>query len=256
MAARSPSGATFWLLLISRLLALYLRFVYATSRWRVESPAILESVRAAGLPAIMVFWHGRLAAMPYVFQRFEKGHVLISAHRDGELIARVIEAMNFATVRGSTARQKPGDARPVDKGGAAALRSMIRILKGGGCIGITPDGPRGPRMRVSPGTVLLAALSGARLIPVSYSAGLAVRFNSWDRFILPLPFGRIWIAIGEPLSVPREADARALSHAQRQLEERLNGLTAQCDRNAGQEPIAPAPETAPAEAARLLEPLP
>ena len=250
IAGRTNPRASLGVLIASRLIAVYLRLVYWTSRWRIEDGATPEALARAQGPVIGVFWHGRFAAMPHIFRHIQKAHVLISAHRDGELIAQVMAAMGFATVRGSTARLRPGETRPVNKGGAAALRAMLRILRDGGHIGITPDGPRGPRMRVSPGTITLAALSGAPLMPFSFSASFAIRFNSWDRFILPLPFGRIWIAVGEPLNVARDADTAALECAQSSLEERLNHLTQLCDRHAGKEPVlpAPAPTSAPARA--------
>jgi len=255
IAGRTTPRASLGVLTTSRLIALYLRFVYWTSRWHIEEGAAPEVLARAEGPVIGVFWHGRFAAMPHIFRHIQNAHVLISAHRDGELIAQVMAAMGFATVRGSTARQRPGEARPIDKGGAAALRAMLRVLRDGGRIGITPDGPRGPRMRVSPGTITLAALSGAPLIPFSFSASFAIRFNSWDRFILPLPFGRIWIAVGKPVRVAREADAATLEATQISLEERLNDLTQLCDRHAGKEPVLPAP--APASApTRALETAP
>jgi lysophospholipid acyltransferase (LPLAT)-like uncharacterized protein len=183
--------------------------------------------------------------------------MLISVHRDGELIARTVAMLGIAAVRGSTARQKPGEDKAKDKGGAAALRQMIRILKSGGGVGITPDGPRGPRMRVSPGTIALATLSGAPILTVSYSASRAIRFKSWDRFLLPLPFGRIHVAFGEPLLLPRTLDEAAAAAARRTLEEALNRLTEACDRAAGQEPVLPAPEIALDEPApRKLEQIP
>jgi lysophospholipid acyltransferase (LPLAT)-like uncharacterized protein len=227
------------LFIISRLLALYLQLVYVTSRWHIENREVFDTLLKQQGGRIMTFWHGRMCAMPRVFRPFGTGHVLISAHKDGELIARVMEAMGYDAVRGSTARQRPGEAL-VDKGGAAALRSLVRLLKSGGHIGITPDGPRGPRMRISPGTMLLAALSGAPIVPVTYSASFAIRFKSWDRFLLPLPFGRLHVAIGTPLTVPRDADEATLSSLRLTLEAELNRLTRECDERAGQAPVAPA----------------
>jgi lysophospholipid acyltransferase (LPLAT)-like uncharacterized protein len=237
----------------SRLLALYIKLINATSRWRIENDAVFEPFLKSGSPVIAAFWHGRLAAMPRVFRVFDSGHVLISAHKDGELIARLVEALGYSTVRGSTARQKPGQTHAVDKGGAAALRNLTRILRGGGRVAITPDGPRGPRMRVSAGTILLGALSGVPIVPISNSASFAIRFKSWDQFLLPLPFGRVHVAIGEPITVPRDADERTLEALRQTLEERLNRLTRHCDERAGREPVSPAPAQNGSEA---LEPLP
>jgi lysophospholipid acyltransferase (LPLAT)-like uncharacterized protein len=237
------------------LIALYLWFVYATSRWRFVNPELRDAIAAK--PVIVAFWHARLAAMPHVFRAFRKSHMLISAHRDGELIARSIEALGFSTVRGSTARQKPGEARPKDKGGAAALRQMIRIVKKGGSVGITPDGPRGPRMRVSPGTIALAALSGAPLLAVSYSSSRAIRFKSWDRFLLPLPFGRIHVGFAGPFPVAEALDEETAAQSRHAFEVILNELTEACDRAAGQQTIPPAPETpGAAPAPRSLEKVP
>ena len=242
--------------LSSRSIALYLRFVYATSRWTFVNPELRDTLR--GGPVIVVFWHSRLAAMPHVFRAFRPSHMLISSHRDGELIARTMEIMGFSTVRGSTARQKPGEERAKDKGGAAALRRMIRILKMGGWVGITPDGPRGPRMRVSPGTIALAALSGAPLLAVSYSSSSAIRFNSWDRFLLPLPFGHIHVAFAGPLTVAERLDDEAAAQSRRALEAMMNQVTEGCDRAAGQEIVQPAsdPSDDSAASARKLEQVP
>jgi lysophospholipid acyltransferase (LPLAT)-like uncharacterized protein len=242
--------------LASFVIALYLRLVYATSRWTLVNPELRDALRDR--PLIVVFWHARLAAMPHVFRAFRQSHMLISSHRDGELIARTMETLGFSAVRGSTARQKPGEERPKDKGGAAALRRMIRILKTGGWVGITPDGPRGPRMRVSPGTIALAALSGAPLLAVSYSSSRAIRFNSWDRFLLPLPFGHIHVAFAGPFTVPERNDDEAAAQSRRALETMLNQVTESCDRAAGQEIVQPASdiEEASAASARKLEQVP
>jgi len=230
--------------LASFLIALYLRLVYATSRWQVIEPD-LRNLISHDTPIIAAFWHARLAAMPHVFRGFRKSHMLISAHRDGELIARTVDALGFLSVRGSTARQKPGETRPKDKGGAAALRQMIRIVRNGGSVGITPDGPRGPRMRVSPGTIALAQLSGAPLMAVSYSSSRCVRFKSWDRFLLPLPFGRMHVAFAGPLAVPSAHDEEGAAQIRRTLEAMLNQLTESCDRAAGQCIVQPEPASAP-----------
>lgn len=238
----APAGRNRVLItLASRAIALYLRLVYATSRWTITRPELHKAL--GDRPTIVVFWHARLAAMPHVFRQFRGSHMLISAHRDGELIARTMDIMGFSTVRGSTARQKPGEERPRDKGGAAALRRMIRIVKKGGSVGITPDGPRGPRMRVSPGTITLAALSAAPLVAASYSSSRAIRFKSWDRFLLPLPFGHIHVGFAGPLTLPEQLDDAAAAQARRALEEMMNQLTDACDRAAGQETVPPAPET-------------
>lgn len=238
---RPPSLA---LRIISFALASYLRLVYATSRWSFEGLEIKAQLE--GQPHIGAFWHARLAAMPYLFRGESDPHMLISAHRDGEFIAQTIRWFGVASVRGSTARRKPGQAAATDKGGAAALRALVRVLKNGGSVGITPDGPRGPRMRVSPGTVMLAALAQAPILCASFSSKRAIRFKSWDRFMLPLPFDRIHVAIGGPIRVSGRGDDAALAAARLHIEEALTMLTNKCDARLGRDLVAPEPARAPA----------
>ena len=129
-------------------LAHYLRLIHRTTRWQVDRPPGAAAVIDGADPFIACFWHGRLATMRRAWQRDPKSfHILISGHRDGTLIARAIERLGFATIWGSSRR-----------GGTAALRTIRQTIDRGHCIGITPDGPRGPRMRVSEGIIARARL--------------------------------------------------------------------------------------------------
>jgi lysophospholipid acyltransferase (LPLAT)-like uncharacterized protein len=210
--------------------AQYIRLVWRTGRWRIEGDAEAVRLFQHGKPLIMATWHGRILMTPYGWRHSAKSHVLVSAHRDGRLIARTLTHFGTRIISGSTRR-----------GGADALRKLHRLMQAGGAVGITPDGPRGPRMRVSPGIVQLARLSGAPIFPLAYSARPRRVFDSWDRFILPLPFGRGVFLWGSPMTVPREADDAALETARRLLEERLNELTHRADAMLGQPQIEPAP---------------
>jgi lysophospholipid acyltransferase (LPLAT)-like uncharacterized protein len=216
------------------IVAHYIRLVWRTGRWRIEGDADAMRLFEQGKPLIIATWHGRLLMTPFGWQHSNRSHVLVSAHRDGQLIARTLAHFKARTIVGSTRR-----------GGADALRKLHRLMLQGGAVGITPDGPRGPRMRVSPGIVQLARLSGAPIFPLAYSARPRHVFQTWDRFVLPLPFGRGVFLWGEPLTVPREAGEAALESARRQLEERLNALTDRADAALGQPSIEPAPPTAP-----------
>lgn len=136
---------------------------------------------------IGVFWHGRMFLMSFLYP----GHsisLLISAHRDGEIIANVMKLFGYGLVRGSS-----------KKGGSAALREMLKILKSGKDIGITPDGPRGPAEVVKPGVAEVARLSGKYIIPTAFSARPCIRARSWDRFMIPLPFSKAVLYAGTPL---------------------------------------------------------
>lgn len=154
--------------------------------------------------------------------------MLISQHRDGELIARTIGHFGLGTVRGSSAR--PGKQ---DKGGGGALRAMIRQLSRGEYVGITPDGPRGPNQKVSDGIVTVAQLSGAPILPVSFATTRRVHARSWDRFLIALPFSRGIFVWGTPHYVPRDADADTLEKARLSLARDLNRITAEADAYCG-----------------------
>ncbi|NWH07522.1 MAG: lysophospholipid acyltransferase family protein [Alphaproteobacteria bacterium] len=221
----------------------YIRLVYATSRFEVINGATPQRYWDEGQPFILAFWHGRIAMMPYSWRRAVPMNMLISKHRDGELIADTIAYFGLKSVRGSAS--KPGKDK--DKGGQAALMAMIRALRSGECVGITPDGPRGPRMRASGGAAALARLSGVPVIPAAYSTRRRRVLSSWDRFVLPLPFTRGVFVWGEPIHVDRKADEAALDAARLAIEDGLNRVSGMADELAGQEVIAPAPLPLPAE---------
>jgi lysophospholipid acyltransferase (LPLAT)-like uncharacterized protein len=156
--------------------------------------------------------------------------MLISRHPDGQLIARTVAHFGIRTVAGSSSR-----------GGGAALRLMVKALKAGDCVGITPDGPRGPRMRASEGAIHVARLSGAPLVPAAFGARARKVLGSWDRFVVAAPFAGGAFVWGEPIEVARDADDAAIERARRTLEDSLNAVTAEADRLCGQEPVEPAP---------------
>ena len=215
---------------VCALAALYIRLVHATGRWHVENGGIPRAYWDRGEPFIAAFWHGRLLLMPYCWQSPGAFSMLVSQHPDGQLIARTIAHFGFATVAGSTRR-----------GGSAALRALLRALKGGASVGVTPDGPRGPRMHAGGAVIDIARLSGAPILPVAYATSRRRVLGSWDRFVAALPFGRGVYVWGPPVTVPRDADAAAREAARQCLEERLNAVTAEADRMVGQEAIEPAP---------------
>ena len=154
--------------------------------------------------------------------------ILISQHRDGVFISRTLQHLGVGTISGSSSR-----------GGGGALIAMVRALKRGEYIGITPDGPRGPRMRVAPGAVTAARLSGARLLPVSFAASRCRMLSSWDRFVLPYPFSRGVVRIGTPIPVSPDADDFECESIRSQLEQALIDLTTTLDSELGLEPVSP-----------------
>jgi lysophospholipid acyltransferase (LPLAT)-like uncharacterized protein len=215
---------------VAWLAAWYIRIVFRSLRWTVEGLDQLSARHDLGQGFIFAFWHGRMMMLPPAWDRSRPVHMLISDHRDGRLIARTVRHFGISTVTGSSS-----------KGGAAALRNIVRILAKGAGVGFTPDGPRGPRMRASLGVVQAARLARVPIFPTTYSTTRRRVFSSWDRFLLPLPFGRGVLVIGAPIDVARDADAGQLEQARSEVEERLNAMTRDADSRCGWPPIEPAP---------------
>lgn len=215
---------------LARLAALYLRLVRATSRFTVVGGDAPGRFDDAGRPMIGCFWHGRLLFGAFACRWQGPYRMMISRHRDGRLIAETVARLGLLTTSGSTSR-----------GAAGAVRQLLAALARGETVGITPDGPRGPRMRAQPGVVKLAQLSGAPVIPVGLAARRRKVLSSWDRFVIIWPFNRIVVVYGDAIFVPRDADAAALERARLVVEESLNAVTAEADRLAGHPPVPPAP---------------
>jgi len=223
---------------LSALIAGYSWLVFRLTRWDYVDCDAFRRLGKAHQPMIACFWHGRMILMPNFWPFSMPLYVLHSPHRDGQLMLRTLARFGMRPIIGSSKR-----------GGAQALRDMARVLRDRSSVCITPDGPRGPRMRVSAGVVLLAKLTGAPLVPTAYSVRNGRRLRSWDRLLVPYPFGRGVFISGEPVIVPRDADAGALEAARRTMEDRLNALTAEADRRCGWTPVEPAPAPATTEQA-------
>jgi lysophospholipid acyltransferase (LPLAT)-like uncharacterized protein len=168
---------------------------------------------------LYAFWHEGLLA-PLATR--PKIRVLISQHTDGEVIAQICQLLGIGVVRGSTAR-----------GGCQALLGMIRNQDETTHLGITPDGPRGPRRQLKPGVVMIASQSGLPIVPVGIGFVRAWRFASWDRFALPIPGSTMVGIVGNPILVPRDLDRAALRDWVQFVEQQLLELTELADDWAG-----------------------
>jgi lysophospholipid acyltransferase (LPLAT)-like uncharacterized protein len=178
--------------LIGALGAFVVRALIRTLRIRIDDRA---GVSGTSEPRVIwSFWHNRLLLVPHIFFRYvetRKGSALTSASRDGDLLAAFIERFNVAAIRGSSSRR-----------GAAAVLEMIDFIRSGYDVAITPDGPRGPRYKLSPGIIRLAQKTGAPILPLRIEYSRCVRLKSWDAFMIPLPFSRVDVTFGELLPVP------------------------------------------------------
>jgi len=178
----------------------YLWLILHTNRWSLEG-AENFAPHGAGAPAVFSFWHEYLSLMPALAMlarrlpnyRPRPIHTLVSRHRDGQFIGAVVRQFGIEPVAGSTSR-----------GGAAGLLRLRRLLLDGGMIGITPDGPRGPRRQAAEGVAQLAALAGVPILPCAAGTTRRIMLNTWDRMALPLPFGRGVVVCGPSITVPRD----------------------------------------------------
>jgi len=207
----------------------YVRFVHATTRWTKVGHETPEKFWAEGRPMIGCFWHNRMLLMPFIWPTGRPVSMLISRHGDGLLISAIIRRFGVDTIAGSSSR-----------GGTDALRAMLATLRAGVTIAVTPDGPRGPRMRATAGVVHAARLARAPLIPVSLATSRRKVLRSWDRFLLAWPFGNGVFVWGKPIEVSPDAGETEIEAVRLALEAELNRVSAEADRLVGQTPVEPA----------------
>ena len=172
-------------------------------------------LRQEGTPVIFVFWHGRLLPLIHV-HRHDGIVVLVSEHRDGEYLARLLHHFGFGTVRGSSTR-----------GGVRGLKGLVRAARRGLDLAITPDGPRGPNRELKLGALAAARMTGLPLVPVGVGVTSAWRIGSWDELLVPKPFSTVRVAYGRPSFVPRHAGQAETDEVIGSLRSELNQLAAQ-----------------------------
>jgi lysophospholipid acyltransferase (LPLAT)-like uncharacterized protein len=206
------------LLLLPRVGTLLLRCLFRSLRVSCVGRELFDHlVTQEGRQVVAAFWHGRLLMMPFAYPKIPWA-IMVSHHPDGEYITRVAERFGIRVIRGSSRR-----------GGRSALLGMVRAYRQGCHLAITPDGPTGPREEVKPGTIDLARLTGAPIVPAAFGASRGRFLRSWDRFFIPYPFGRMVFVYGEPLWLRPDAGPEDLEKARVLLEERLRQVTAQAD---------------------------
>lgn len=177
----------------------------------------VRAARKATGKVIYAFWHGRMLGLAFT-HRFRGAHILISQHRDGELIARTVQNLGFIPVRGSTTR-----------GGTEGLFKMAEKAKKGD-LAITPDGPKGPAYRFQMGAVSLAQRTGCPIVPIAASAKSRKVLRSWDGFIVPYPFTTLVVVHGDPIWVDRGSDEAGLEAKRQEAEAALRATTVLADR--------------------------
>lgn len=204
-------------------------FFYLSIRWTRHVDPETEKLFKAGKPMIVCCWHGRMFVVVGGWHpRPRPGSLgfMTSGHRDGRMIGDALRHIGYVVVHGSSRR-----------GGASALREMCRQLDKGMTMMITPDGPKGPRMRIKMGAVKAAQLSGAPMVTLTGSTSPRKVFGTWDRFCLPFPWARGVLHWGPPVYVPRDADAAALERCRLAIEQSMNDLTNEAERTLGQDEV-------------------
>ena len=200
--------------------ALFVRAMGPSWRTRVEERQRFDRARELAPQLIFAFWHGRL--LPLLFaHRDENIHVLASEHADGEMLGQTIRRLGYGHVRGSSTR-----------GGTRALLELTEKVRAGFDIGLTVDGPRGPRGVVKAGAIEVARQTGAAIIPLTSASDRHRVFRSWDAFELPYPGARVVVRYGEPLVVDPNADRAEVEARRLDLERELTRITDEADRSA------------------------
>lgn len=230
-ALKKITRSKFATLLVSRLLYLYVKFTFATSRWEIRGlDNILNTWMEEG-NFILVGWHGRALMMPMIFKKnyHPEMRALVSLHNDGRIIAGILEKCGIKTIGGSTSNNAKG-----------AAVNIMHTLNNKISVTIIPDGPRGPRMRMSMSPVYFAHKTGKPLIGMVYSAQKAkIIEKAWDKMMIPAPFNQGIYLISEPFYVPKDADEKDLERYRLDFEKIMNDLNDEADRAMGIPPILP-----------------
>lgn len=213
---------------VAFMLVILIRLIYASMRIKVVGSQILPGFAKNGEGYVGVFWHARIIMIPFLYPG-DSLHILVSRHRDGEIIANILKQFGFYLVRGSSAKRTSSN-KAKSNGGGDALREMLRLLRTDHDLGIAADGPRGPAEVLKPGAAQLGRLSGKAVIPISFSASRSIRSTSWDRFMFPLPFSRGVFVVGEPVRYVKGEDMEIY---RLRIENSLRDVTAKADEMTG-----------------------
>ncbi len=194
--------------------------VAATLRYRFD-PQTFQIASQLPRQAIFCIWHNRLALSLIAYRRLGKRFppayrlaAMVSASKDGGLLAAILELFGVQPVRGSTSRR-----------GQQALLELTSWAERGYDLAITPDGPRGPCYIVQDGVMSLAQVTGLPVVPFSYDLDWKIRPKSWDRFLIPLPFSRCHMRLANPIYVPRDATEQQREQLRLQLEQALKSIS-------------------------------
>ena len=216
-----PHQAKWYQKLLAALIVFLIRAMALTVRHRLVDHAGYFQGRRVEKKIIFALWHNRLALAPILYQRYVRQYEparrmvgLVSASRDGGLLAQILEYFGVETARGSSSRR-----------GGQALVEIASRVHGGSDVTITPDGPRGPCYEAHEGVITTAQITGLPIIPASTYLTWKICLNSWDKFQIPLPFTRCDTIMGKPMAIPREISDEEREAFRKQLEQTLKEIT-------------------------------
>lgn len=225
------------MLALSWLIALFIRLVRRTGRFEVRRGDIAARFWAEDKPFVAATWHGQNMILPTFWHNWREMRILVSKHGDGEIVAGVMHFLGVGTIRGAGVPKGEERAyKQKGKGGAGALRAMVRALGENISIGLTADLPPGPARRAGEGIVMLARLSGRPIVPIAATTRARIQLNNWDKFTINLPFSRGALVWGEPIYVPRDATPEELEAARLSVENGLNAVALEAEEICGRAP--------------------
>lgn len=216
-------GNLFLIKILSSVFFVYLKFVFYTNSWKYYNVNIPESFWNKNKPFIWVHWHGQSLMLPDQWSYSKQDlFALVSRHGDGNFIASLLSKYKIHLIRGAGNPKKLGIK---EKGGAMALRAMIKTLKSGSSVSLTADQPPGPGKKCGLGVISLAKISGASIIPVAATTSNRYEFNNWDNFTLNFPFGKGSVIWGDPIQIKNNATHEEMEQKRILLEEKLNNIS-------------------------------
>jgi hypothetical protein len=186
-------------------------------RLKIRGWEKVRELEAKGQAPIFAFWHGRLLPLGYAFRK-RRYAIMSSESRDGQISIKANTFLGFEVIGGSSTH-----------GGTKGLREITRVARTGRIIGITPDGPKGPRQKLQEGVLMIAMATGRPLVPITATARRAVQLHSWDRFLVPLPFTEVVVTVGEPMFFPRKMSKEEREDARIKFEAQMNALLEETD---------------------------
>jgi 3-deoxy-D-manno-octulosonic-acid transferase len=209
------------------IIAAYIKLVFRTSRI-VYEPLDAGEILRGNHPLILGVWHGQFMLQPMLKPADIPASVMVARHNDAEIIGRALKRLGVGIVRGAGA-----GGRRRDRGGASALRGALKLLGSGNSFVMTADVPPGPARKAGKGIVLLAKISGCSIVPSAIASRRYIALKNWSRFTINLPFSRLAVVVGKPISIDCDADDAVMEEARLKVGQKLNEVTARAYELAG-----------------------